>query len=345
MNLKEHICYLSYKNYLLFKILKIYFLYISPLFKDIKNFFYYYIIRKSQKDSLIIFGITPTTYCNAKCNFCVYKSFQDTKSCMDIDTFKKAISYISPNTKDIYITPTLWEVFMDKKIFEKLILLKKFWYNINFFTNGTLLWIDNNYKKLVDIWLNKLTISIWDLDYKKEAIIYWISEWLAQKKLEGILKLLIYNDKKKNIKTIHLWFRQMRSPKEITRSSLWKKIFSRKFSFNLEYLFLFGFLNRWGKIKKEEMIWDMKLSHNRIFKRYPCKYLSGANILPNWDVRLCWCQIKNTLSDDLVIGNIHKNSVNEIHNSIKYQDIINNFHKWIYPEVCKKCTLYTTKLD
>jgi radical SAM protein with 4Fe4S-binding SPASM domain len=65
--------------------------------------------------------------------------------------------------------------------------------------------------------------------------------------------------------------------------------------------------------------------------------------MPDGDIRLCGCRALYTFKDELVIGNIKKDSIKSCINSEKYHKLICNFKNNKVPKVCKKCTFYKPK--
>jgi hypothetical protein len=58
-------------------------------------------------------------------------------------------------------------------------------------------------------------------------------------------------------------------------------------------------------------------------------------------VRLCGCRMKSSDLDDLVVGNVNQQSLEEISASAKTKSIIEGFYRGERPETCKSCTLYS----
>jgi hypothetical protein len=64
--------------------------------------------------------------------------------------------------------------------------------------------------------------------------------------------------------------------------------------------------------------------------------------MPNGDMRACGCSVKDTLEDDLVIGNANSMGLKEAFKSEKWNKIIREFGSR-KPKACAECNLYFPK--
>jgi radical SAM protein with 4Fe4S-binding SPASM domain len=77
-------------------------------------------------------------------------------------------------------------------------------------------------------------------------------------------------------------------------------------------------------------------------RRYrPCRRTFNVAVLPNGDLRACDCRVgKKGKHDELVIGNINKNSLNELWSDPRVKEIRRGF-KSGQNEVCNNCGAYS----
>jgi MoaA/NifB/PqqE/SkfB family radical SAM enzyme len=260
---------------------------------------------------------------------------------MTFELFKRIIDeYHKLGGTKIMLSPTIGEVLNDKGFFDKVNYAKQKGFTVQIFTNGILLYKNDNYKKIIDLGVDFITVSIGDVIPKNEAKIFQIPEKIALEKINGVLNLLKYKFIEKSKIEIILAFRAERSFKKI-----WGSI--KKTSFNYFFdkrLYSIEFKTRYdnwcGNITKRNLLGIMKLKMRPLVRKLPCASLWRISILPNGDVRLCACRIKKTEKDELVIGNIYYNNLGDIVNNEKGQLLLDNWILHKYPEVCINCSRY-----
>jgi radical SAM protein with 4Fe4S-binding SPASM domain len=299
-------------------------------------------VKKKKSLKNIGLSINVINSCNANCVFCAYKYYKDKKMLMNFKIFKKIVDEIKKfNGNNIDLTPTLGEVLIDPNLFEKIKYAKKKNLYISTYTNGILLNKNNNYKKLVDSGVDILTVSVGDIDPKIDSKIYGINIKSSKERWKGINKLIDYFLTKKN-KKIHLSFRPKRAPWKIIKEPKFKIIFKKLGKNNINFSLRYD--NWGGLIKKKDLIGIMSLKkiQNKVF--IPCRMLNTLSIFPDGSVRLCGCRVKESIYDDLLIGNIKNNSLLELINSKKVIKIKKSFLNNNPPEICKNCSFYEPKM-
>jgi radical SAM protein with 4Fe4S-binding SPASM domain len=318
---------------------------LKSLLIDSQIFLNYYILGRKPdlgngySDTLIV---VPTNACNAKCVFCANRLLTDSCRIMDFKIYKCAVDEFKRYDGHIIsLTPTVGDALIDKDIFRKVAYAKKKGFYVLFYTNALLL--KNNILPLLDANVDELLISLGDIDYKVEAKIYGIPEKLAKSKIEGILDLLKEMMRQKSKMVLTLGFRASRS-----FSRIWYDILSSEFKkyydlglFRIEYLFSYD--NWGGRIRGDDLLGVQKLKRAIKLKKYPCTGLYVLSILPDGSIRLCGCRVKDTLYDDLIIGNVHTDNLTDIFYSKKRKDILRDFIHGKYPNVCKDCSFYCPK--
>jgi len=299
-------------------------------------------IKEEKISSLKNINITINviTTCNSNCVFCSYKYFKEKGKTMEFNFFKKIIDEIVKyGAKSINITPLLGESLLDNNLFEKIKYAKKNDLYVSMYSNGILLNKDNNYKKLVDSGIDNISISVGDVNPKVDSEIYNISIESSKERWKGINKLIDYFWEK-NEKNISLCFRPKNPPYIIKSDPIFKKILKKlkndfsKISFSLKY-------DNWGGlVTQKDLIGIMRIK--KPFKNVflECENLNAVSIFPDGSVRLCGCRIKNSIKDDLYIGNLNKNDIINLLNSKKVKKIKASFLNNNPPEICKNCSFY-----
>jgi radical SAM protein with 4Fe4S-binding SPASM domain len=289
-------------------------------------------IRKGKVLDTLTFSLTNV--CNASCIFCPYELLHDKKEFMKFPVFKKALDqFIEQGGKHVSFTPIFGEALLDNDLFNKINYCKKKGVNdIFLFTNGILL--NKNYKQIVDSGLDKLIISFSEFDSKKYCEVYRVTQKVHKELIEGLEKLLKYNEKKGHKVHITLALRPSSVPKNVMKNSFFVNNL-KKYLDDVAVMTIFNSHN--GKIKQENLKGVMRIKRPFRNKNYPCVMLyEMVTLLPNGDVKLCGCTFHKTLNE-FVIGNINDQDIFNIYNGDKANNLRKNFKN---NPLCKKCTIY-----
>lgn len=319
----------------------------KSLIDDVTSLFNYYVLSNRKfvfppiSDS---FGISTTTFCNAKCGYCAYRCLKDKKEILPFNLFKKVVDeFYSLGGRKIGLTPTVGDVLIDKEFFKKVKYLRAKGIKTSLYTNAILL--EANIENFISIPVDDLHVDLGDILPEIDSKIFNIPLEQSKKRLKAILTLLKEIDKKEIKQELYLDFRGKRTPGQIIRD-LEKSEFNK---YHKKGLFKMAFLqayDNWGGIiSKKDLLGVQTLKIPPKFKKYPCKNLFVLSLLPNGDLRLCGCRCKETLKDELVIGNIKDNSLKETYGSKKHKELIKNFVKGEFPIVCKDCSFYRAKIQ
>jgi radical SAM protein with 4Fe4S-binding SPASM domain len=300
-------------------------------------------VQSAQVGSYII--VMTTNICNAKCSFCAYPRVVANGTLetgvMAMPVFQKAVTeWASTGGNYMDFTPIVGDPLVDPGLIEKI----KFAHSvgisrIDFTTNGILLNHHDNYKKLVDLKVHGIHISIGATDEAQYQQIYGVDQY--KKVISGLRNLLEYNRQNGEPVYINLRFRNAQHPSEILNSEDFVKHIKPFLSKKVEVNFTVDFDNWGGTIRQEELPGVMRLRKPRPEIKIPCTSLFGFAVRHDGSVRLCGCRMKSSDLDDLVVGNINEQSLEEISSSAKTKNIIEGFYRGERPETCKRCTLYT----
>ncbi|MFB0566778.1 MAG: radical SAM protein [Candidatus Aminicenantaceae bacterium] len=298
---------------------------------------------KKFEDSIFINRIyfEVTNICNAKCVFCAYPSVQHKKGVMKFKTFKKAVDeYRRAGGNIISFTPTVGDPLLDPGLLEKIHYVTSLEgiKRVYFYTNGILLGKNKMYEKLIDSGVDVIHLSIPETNKEMYEKICGVE--IYDTLIQNVHKLLSYNESQDNKVKIKFDFRPGSYPSEVLKSPDFIEYIQPFLGDRVWYEFMVDYDNWGGVVKKEDLVGVMRLRRNQKVKILPCIRTFDVAILFDGSVRLCACRIKSTEFDDLVIGNIHNDSLVNIFHSEKTKEIRHKFVKKELPEVCKDCGVF-----
>ena len=329
-------------------------------YKSLKALIIFFINKNILKKQFIpdIFNninIETSSRCNLSCKFSAYPKRNlesHPHQIMSNEVFEKIIKNVKKmGYKNIGLTPSTGDIFMDKKIFDKISMIEK--YNFNgyyFYTNFIPISKDQIKKLVFSPKLKFLGLSIYghsletfkkftdsnDVSYKKllENLNY-LYELISNSAIS--FKLQIGQRSSKDF---------FLNKDESDLSLILKKLIKIN---NTEYAFTEDF-NNWGGIVNSKDVSDLKIDLNtKYVKKYgACALIFSRMIIgANGNVNACACRDANyTLS----LGKFNENNLENIisYKNQKYLDLISNQEKNNFNEVCKNCDFYTsiyTKLN
>ena len=286
-----------------------------------------------------------TNVCNARCGFCAYPQIAATANritgAMPMDIFCKTVDdYVAAGGVHVDMTPTVGDPLLDPTFIEKVRYCrqKAGVPGVSMTTNAIAILRNETYKHLIDAGVTFLAISLPDVEREIYQQVYGVDR--GQEVLRGIKALLDYNKAKGEPVRIVLRFRNARKPSAIIRSREFQEhvrpYLSRKVTSN----FTLDFDNWGGSITPDLLQGVMKLRPIPRPHRVPCMSLVALIVQHDGDVRLCGCRLKKTEKDELVVGNIKKNTLTEIGQSDAVHRIYEGFYAGERPEVCQQCSLY-----
>ncbi len=286
-----------------------------------------------------------TNICNAKCSFCAYPKVVANKTLqtgvMTFEIFKKAVDeWAAIGGQWLDLTPVVGDPLVDPG------LLKKVDYAVNqariksvaLTTNAILLNRNDIYKKLIDLGINNIFISTQGASQEAYEKVYGVKHY--PEVISGIRNLLEYNFKKGESASIVIRFRNSEKPSQIVRSKDFIEQIKPFLSAKVRINFTVDFDNWGGTIIEEDMSGFMKLRKLPPALALPCQSLFSFVVRHDGHVRLCGCRLVRNDMDDLVVGDIHDKSLQEISKSSETWDIIKGFYFGKRPETCRACTFY-----
>lgn len=289
-------------------------------------------------------GVTMMTnnICNADCVFCAYRFNEEPKETMSLELFKRALdeTLTLGHLGTVVFTPVAGEPLADPTLFEKMAYAKaRGVSNIITTTNGILLLKNDAWKKLVDAELFQLNISspgLGDAAYRR---LYRTKRYPAI--LEGLLKLLAYKEQCKATFRLNLMLRIDRPLDEVKTDDgmIAIKPYIDRGTIHLHDI-RNEFDNWSGHIMEKDLTGTMTLLAPKD-KPVPCdRMVHDLAVLPDGKVRVCSCRYFKTNDDELVIGDINKDSMKDIHFGAQHRQLLKNVASGQWPRVCDNCSLY-----
>ncbi len=297
-------------------------------------------------------NIENTSICNLGCKFCGYhKRDNDVHplKTMSQDDFVNSVNQaIKLGYKNIGLSPTTGDVFMDKNFFEKVNYLEKtpelegYYFYTNFIPIKT-----SDIKKLINLKkLDFLGISIYGHDLKTFIRLADSSKNAYQALLKNLRELNFLISEKNNIFKILIGHRSTKNFKlndDTIKSDLISEVKKLLQNEKINYDFTAEY-NNWGGIISDQDVRDLNINLNKkpFKKDGSCSLIYSRMIIgSNGEVNACACRDANyTLS----LGNIFKTDLKDILSSSnkKYTDLIERQEKNDFPDVCKSCDFYSS---
>ena len=280
--------------------------------------------------------------CNANCVFCAYQYKRDESLIMSNEIFTEFTEQFGRLNPEGWVTlsPTVGDPLVDPDLFEKIRILKEVPFpKVQFYTNGILLNKKGNIDKILQSSLDLLIISFPDFNEEEYRKIFRTDQYLSS--MEGIHELLAKHKKLDSNLGVSINLRPARPIEVIKKENDFKKFIQPYLSPRVILSYMKSFDNWTGLIKPGDLPPGMVLSKDRKRKNpIPCRRLFDVMFLATGDVKLCGCRFNGTVFDDLMIGNIKNNTLEEIWFGVKAMTIRENFFDYEYPSICLDCSLY-----
>ena len=266
--------------------------------------------------------------CNSNCLICPYKDMKYIPSFMEEELFNKFLNEIEGKNIKRIIPYLNNEPFIQNDYIERVIKIKDRCPNteIEISTNVSML-NEDKIKSLSKIGLTELRLSV-----------FGYSDELYRKMMPGLNKEVVFE----NLRLISKEFKNINTIVSIVMIDdgtisedefINMKELANKLNFKFER---WGFLDRCKNVSYKD---------NGIYKQVVCgceqnRPIERMHILSNGDVIVCCQDWKHSN----IMGNIRKDTIQNIWNSDKYNLFRTNLYKKEKetPELCKKCKLAIT---
>jgi MoaA/NifB/PqqE/SkfB family radical SAM enzyme len=289
--------------------------------------------------------VNVTNICNAKCTFCAYPKAVAAntlqRGVMPMGLFKKAVDeWAAARGEAVDLTPVVGDPLVDGNLMEKIRYLvhEAKIPHVVLTTNGILLNRNETYKQLIDSGIDTIYISTQGTDKAAYEQIYGVDQY--EDVITGVANLMAYNQSRGEPVTIAIRFRNSQKPSEIINSADFARYIHPYLSDKVRVNFTVDYDNWGGTIKETDMHGVMRLRKPPAKVQVPCGGLFGFAVRHDGSVRLCGCRFKTNDLDDLVVGNLKEQTLEEISKGPRAWEIIEGFYQGKRPETCVGCTFY-----
>ena len=282
--------------------------------------------------------IEGTNVCNAKCAFCAYPQMERAKETMPLEDFQRVIDdFVQLGGQFVSLTPIVGDPFVDRWIFERLDYLNECPQikGFDFYTNGILL-KPAVIQKLVK-YADKLHIqvSFGGFDRETYRAVMGVDYYeLVRQNLEAFFAL-----KRSLPKTPRLSL-ALRCPTSNCAGDFWESCWKAVQEGILSIQTIETFDSWAGKVSDEAL---RRVGLEPVLpphKRGACELLfMKPVILANGKVNACACR---DVEAELIIGDLKQSSLSEIWAGEAIDNLIERHEHGDYPDVCKRCTWYTS---
>jgi len=260
---------------------------------------------------------------------------------MDVDLFKKVVCELDAlGGTRLSLTPLVGEALLDPYLYERIdfALHEAGLQSVFLCTNGILLEKADNFRSLVDSGIDELDISTQGTSRSAYEAAYGVDKYDVL--LAGLAHLLEYNKSKGEPLRIRIRFRNSQKPSEIVSSKDYLKYIQPYLSQRVHVSFTVRYISWGGTIQQHELPAGMRLSKMPRQVNLPCANLLSIAVTPSGHVRMCGCVMKHTDVDDLVIGNVRKDTLEHILRGSRPLEVIQGFYDGSRPDVCSQCEMY-----
>ncbi len=274
--------------------------------------------------------------CNANCVFCAYQYREDENMVMSnrmFAAFVEQYSDLQPNSA-ISLTPTVGDPLVDKDVFKKVRIARKLGIkHVQFYTNAILL--KRRIDEVLAAPLDSFEISFPDFDKQEYETLYRVPRY--GQVLAGIHSLLKTLKERGSTMPVTINLRHRRPLEAVFGAPDYKMFIEPYLTRHVN--FATNQYDDWnGMIKQEDLPEGMKL-RPPVTEPLPCRRLFDLQFLPTGDVRICGCRFRTSVFDDLVVGNINKNTLEDIWFSDKVFEMRLKFYDGEVPSGCQGCSL------
>lgn len=271
--------------------------------------------------------------CNNLCVICAYPLHLNRKVVMPMDIFEKVLSdYSAMGGGYMSMTPVTGDILLDKHLLERLDLVKKYpaIREIGVTTNAAMLdrFSDCEVHKIVDSF-GKIQISIYGID--EEEYISMTKRNSYRRAVEGVRRILGVRTK-----NIYLAFRLLKPRSKQDLVNWIEQEVSCKEPVEINSIMTGGYANFSGLDTSKALPFGATWNTLQPTKTQCMIPLLAVQVSSNGEVSFCPCV---GAREDLILGNISRNTLLEIYNSSKTRALW-EWSKYGIPKSCAACSFY-----
>ncbi|MDP8230801.1 MAG: SPASM domain-containing protein [Candidatus Gorgyraea atricola] len=287
------------------------------------------------EDRITKLAVEVTNICNANCIFCGYRHQKRKKYILSNEQFRYFLDkYVEYGGGELKFTPIVGDPLVDKNLIDKIKMARRERCIGHMYLFTNLIGLNNfNITDFLLSGINRVYVSTCIGNKKMYKRVFGVDCYDVV--ISNIEKLLKENNKLGKPVKIVITSRGERPYRGIYGSSDYKRIVGL-YGANIEILEEYG--NWTGDVTENEL--PRGHSFRKIKNRIePCSQLyNGFIILANGDAGICWC---TDLEANLIIGNVYKESLDDIWRGEKLKSMRENWLKGDMPPICRNCHIYT----
>lgn len=279
-----------------------------------------------------------TNICNAKCVFCAYPQMERAKDTMPVEQFRRIMDeYVAMGGQYVSLTPIVGDPFVDRHLFERLDDLNQRpqIQGFDFYTNGILM-KPHVSERLLE-YGKKLHVQVsWGgFDRQTYHSIMGVDHFeLVRRNIEAFIEV------KRNSGSSMRFSLALRCPLSNCTGAFWEQCQQYVQEGLLELQGVVTFDSWAGKVKSDAL---RNVGLEPVlppYKRGACELLYRKPvILANGKVNACACR---DVEAELIIGDLNESSLTEIWHGSAIDDLIDRHERGDFPDVCRRCTWYTS---
>ena len=277
-----------------------------------------------------------TNLCNANCVFCPYQFQERAHETMSDEVFDKALNdFCASGGGSLFFTPIVGDALIDRSSIDrvKAARARPEVDRINLITNAIL--VDRyGAEEIVTSGISTLTISIAGFDEAMYKRVYRSDQY--KRVLKNVLALLQANhDHGKPLQMV-IGLRPDRPIKEVMAYPDFQKVLA----FDPALDFTWSFTTAGGRITREILPAEMRIRRAGA-KSEPCvQTYNGPIVLPDGQVLGCSCVAAMDAVEDLRIGHILQNSLQDIWTGHRIEALRQSFGAETLNATCAACDMY-----
>jgi radical SAM protein with 4Fe4S-binding SPASM domain len=284
---------------------------------------------------MMILTIELTNICNANCRFCAYRHQKRAKGIISNELFKQAIhQYAEAGGGILSLTPTVGDPLVDRSLVERIKFAKQIKQISYILLYTNLIGLEDfDLKDLLRSGLGAINVSTCVGSREMYANMFGVDRYDSV--MRNLETLLQENRKLGDRPKVTVHVRADRPYDQTESSPTYRRIVKR---YGREACHIECQYDNWtGFINEGDLPRNHRFAHVQDISE-PCSELyNGVIVFLNGDVGIC---SRRDLEAKLVIGNIHKSSLQDIWRGEELNTMRNHWRKGDIPAMCRRCRCY-----